>query len=144
MHIKKALKILSPLDVIVFQIREQSIVKKSELENFNFSKILTQKAMKFLSVGERPDRNPMLWNIVETRKIEEVQDLSDQLANALSQTKSYDVNLEDLDNNSQVATVTSEVSMLALNCKEMSPDLLKEARCATAHTAFGTLDLEIT
>lgn len=144
MNIHRALQILSPLDVITFEIEEQTIVKKQEENKNNLSACLVPKALKFLKSGERPDRNPTLWNIVDTKKIEEIEDLEVRLAELLEASSKYNVHFQELDNNSNVATVTSEVSMLVLNCNELTQELLKEAKCAIATTAFGKLDLEIT
>lgn len=144
MHIQKALKILSPLDVITFKIKDQAIVKKKDIQESNFASFLVPKALKFLNSGEHSERNPTIWKILDNKKREELEDLNEKLSSELASSPQFHVNLEELDNNNQVITVTSEVSMLALNCKFLEKDLLKETKCATAHTAFGKLDLETT
>ena len=141
--LQRALQALSPLDIIVFDIEAQDIVKKKDLENFLPATILSKKAESFIFTGEMSERNPTYWNLSEGMKKEEVVDWDKKLAIELAGDLKFSVKHEELDNNSLVTTVASSVSMLLMNCKDLSKEQIKEAKCAKIFTAYGPLEVDL-
>lgn len=139
--IQDAFQICSPFDVVEFEIEAQEIVKKKDLEHFVPSSLLVKKAEKFIEVGKMPERNPTYWNVSEGKKKEDIADWEDRLAVALALEHKFVVNQQELDNNSLVTTVVSSISMLLVNCKDLSKEQIKESKCATIFTAFGPIKL---
>ena len=143
MTLQNAIQICSPLDIVEFEIEIQEIVKKKDLENLVPSALLVKKAEKFLQAGQMCERNPTYWNATEGLKREDVPDWDNKLATALALERKFIVNQQELDNNSLVTTVVASISMLLLNCKDLSKEQIKEAKCATVFTAFGPIRLTL-
>ena len=142
MDLNSTLKLLSPLDVLVFTIETQSIVKTDAVDDCIPAKFLIPKAESLIMTGEFPTRNITYWRSTEGKTKEEVDDWEFRLISALSNSN-LQVNVLDLDNTSKVVEASCEVYMLAVNCGALSASQLKEVKCARAHTAFGPIDLAI-
>jgi len=142
LNFKQATSIMSPFDAVVIEFEDQFIVPKSEKETFNFGKALTPKAMRYLSCGSVSNKNPTSWNALDDSG-EKGPEFYKRIEEILVSCSCFRVNWQDLDNNSQVATVSSEISMLMVNCKSLTSDLIKEAKCATVFTMFGRVNLDL-
>lgn len=139
--IEKALEIFSPLDAVVFLVEVQIIVKKRDKEKFDPLFAIAKEVEKYIIVGEHPERNPTYWQATQGKKHVEIEDWSERIRKVI-EFSNPSVNWTDLDNNSLVVTVASEFSMLLINCKDLTPNMIKELKCATIHTAFGKISLE--
>ena len=138
-----AKKICSPLDVVVLEIETQQIVNKEEIQNYDFVSSLSDVAEKYIVLGEYPTRNPTYWKISEGKEKKEISDWKERIKLVLSNDSTFRVHWSDLDNNSQVATARASVAMIMHNCSDIPEQLIKEVKCATAYTAFGKIDLDL-
>ena len=141
MELSKATKLFSPLEVIVLTIESKDIVKKSDSEK-PISSLLADKVESFISVGEYATRNPTYWNVSGGKKKDEVQNWRHALCVEIENSK-LNVKVTDLDNNNNVVETSCEVSMLVVNFKELSKELMKEIKCARVHTVFGQIELQV-
>lgn len=140
---ERAISISSGLDVIVLELEGQEIVQNEDIENYIPGSALVKKAEEYISVGPSWEKNPTCWAASDGNSVKELPDWSYRLARVLSNSPNLRVKWADLDNNSKVVTVTSEVSVLAINCRDLSLKLVKEAKCAKIFTAFGQIDLAL-
>ena len=141
MDIISAVKLLSPLDVVVLTVECKEIVKKSEIEKLEPASILFDKAEKLVLLGDYATRNPTYWNVTQGAKKEDTPEWEKALVAELSRSK-LDVKVTDLDNNSNVVDASCEVYLLAINCDKLTKEYTKEIKCAKAHTAFGPIELQ--
>ena len=141
--IEDALKIFSPLDVVIFEIEIQEIVDKNEVENYDVFPTLIKKIEEFINLGEYPTRNPTYWRISEGLDKNKVDDWDDLVRLEISNDPSFRVHWTDLDNNSLVATARAGVSLLMHNIRDLPASLIKEVKCATVYTAFGKMELDL-
>jgi hypothetical protein len=139
--LEKIILISSPTDVVIFEIEDQAIVQKSEIESYSPGQALLEKAEEYIKQGSNPEMNPTYWAISGGSPLSSIQNWKSDLAELLTNSKKLRVNWSDLDNNTRVATVASEVSLLAINCRALPQKLIKEAKCATIFTAFGKIEL---
>lgn len=139
--LEKAIDIFSPLDAVVLQLETQTIVRKKDRDQFDPLLEMSRAVEKYILVGEHAERNPTYWQATMGKKKEETEDWLERIRKVL-EFSSPRVNWTDLDNNNLVVTVASEFSMLLVNCKDLTPELTKELKCATIHTAFGKINLE--
>ena len=142
MNILETIKVLSPLDVVVFTIEEQRIVKKKEVDDCVPASFLTEKAEKFLMLGEFPTRNVSYWNISSGKEKSEIPEWELLLIKELSSSK-MELDVQEMDNTKDIVKVSCEIYMIAHNCKQLTNELLKEVKCARVHTAFGPIDVQV-
>lgn len=139
--LEKIISIASSTDVVTFEIEDQEIVQKKEIDSYRPGRALLRKAEQYITRGSDPEKNPTHWAISGGAPLSSVVDWQEKLVDLLSNSKKLRVKWSDLDNNSMVATVASEVSLLAINCRALPQKLTKEAKCATIFTAFGKIEL---
>lgn len=142
MHILEAIKVLSPLDVVVLTLENQALVKKSELDECLPASFLVPKVEKLIQLGEFPTRNVTYWNVSEGKIKEETEDWNEKLIKELTSSK-MSVKVQELDNTKNIVEVSCEVYLIVHNCSQLTKELLKEVKCARIHTAFGQIDVEI-
>lgn len=140
---EKAVAIASGFDIITLVIEDQQIVQKNNIESYVPGSALVKKAEKYITVGSDWEKNPTCWAAFEGAPLSSLPDWQDRLAKVLTNSQSLRVNWSDLDNNTRVATVASEISVLATNCRALTPSLIKEVKCAKIFTAFGQIDLAL-
>lgn len=143
MDIQTALGIISPFDVISITLEEKIIISKSPPEGFNPISVLVEKAEKFVMLGSQSTRNPTYWNCTFGKTKDEVPEWKELLENEIAASESFDVNVINMDNNSNVMEISGEIFLLAINCKELTKELVKEIKCAKVHTVFGPIDLTV-
>lgn len=142
MHILEAIKVLSPLDVVILTLENQTLVKKSELDECLPASFLVSKVEKFIQLGEFPTRNVTYWNVSEGKTKEETEDWNEKLIKELTSSK-MSVKVQELDNTKNIVEVSCEIYLIVHNCSQLTKELLKEVKCARIHTAFGQIDVEI-
>ena len=142
MHLLELVEILSPRDVVVLTVETKEVIKRSEINDQKLASLLLHKAEKLVFAGEFPTENPTYRNMTNGIAKEEVTDWRDNLINELSKSK-MKMKVQQLDNTKDVVEVSCEVYMIAHNCKQLNKQLLKEVKCARAHTTFGPIAAEL-
>jgi len=128
---------LSDLDIVTLTLQTKKIVSKNEA--FDAAQAALPLLKSIVSVGKFPSRNPTVWVVTEG-----YQHSPAELDTAYKRliTKNSDVNVIELDNNSYVTEVTFGVQLLVVNCKDLSPDQVKDIQCATVKTAYGPVEFQ--
>lgn len=139
MNLLRSLSLFSSLDILTIRLEEKGILKKTDLQNF--SAIIADKVEKFALLGPKNINNPIYWNITQGKKKEETPDWRKMLEAHVSNLPSFNVKVYDLDNSSIVAEVSCEISLLVLNCKELTDELVGEIKCAKILTHFGSFEI---
>lgn len=142
MKLINVLKYLSPLDVVFLTIESQEIIRKDRLDDCVPASFLTEKAERLLSMGEIPTRNPTYWKVSEGLSMKDFPEWKDNLIKELTVSDMF-VKLTDLDNNSSVITVSCNIAVLAVNCKQLNDESFKDVKCARVLTPFGQIAVEI-
>lgn len=139
MNLMRSLNLFSSLDILTIRLEEKGILKKTETQNY--ASVIADKVEKFALLGPKSINNPIYWNITQGKKREETPDWRERLETHLSSLPSFNVKVHSLDNSSIVAEVSCEISLLVLNCKELTKELVGEIKCARVLTHFGYFEL---
>jgi len=142
MHLLQAIKVLSPLDVVVLTLEESRLLKKQNIDDCVPASFLFEKADRLISVGNVPTRNVTYWNVSQGQEKDKVSDWQEKLISELSNSK-MNVEVQDLDNTKDIVKVSCEVYMIVHNCEQLTKELLKDVKCARVHTAFGPIEVEL-
>ena len=142
MHVLDCIKLISPIDIVVFTLEVQEIVKKDKVDDCIPAAFLIPLVERFIHLGEFPTRNVTYWNATGGKVKEETSDWEERLIKELTNSN-MTISIQSLDNTKDVVKISCEIYMIAHNCMQLNKELLKEAKCAKVLTAFGSIEVEI-
>lgn len=137
---EKLEKLFSPLDVVILTKEYQFLVPKQVKPDL--PDVVKSDIYKYLSCGDWPNRNPSVWTVFGS---EQVDTKSERWINGMMNLfrLTCESKISEIDNDTNHVCATVEFTLLAVNAKSIPLEELKEVKCATVRTAFGTFPLEI-